>query len=58
MTPNDLYENLQDQINAKGAALYKVKDGEVVVMTRGLLQKLLDTNKEQVVLFIRRGPEA
>ena len=46
------------QIKSKGVALYNVKDGEVLILTKDMLTKLLAFDKERVVLFIKCGAQA
>lgn len=55
----ELSEDIERQIEAQGAALYKVSDGEVLVLTVNLLQRLLSiASEDRVILFIKRGAEA
>lgn len=55
----ELSEDIERQIEAQGAALYKVSDGEVLVLTVNLLQRLLSVaSEDRVILFIKRGAEA
>lgn len=55
----ELSEDIERQIEAQGAAIYKVSDGEVLVLTVNLLQRLLSVaSEDRVILFIKRGAEA
>ncbi len=58
MNNDDLEENIKDQLAAQGCAMYKVSDGEVIIFSKGLLQKLLALDKELVTVFVSRGPRA
>jgi hypothetical protein len=58
----DLQQDVERQIEAQGAAAYKVSDGHILVLTLAMLEKLLaatiESKTDRVVLFIKHGAQA
>lgn len=54
---SDIVKNIEGQIEQQGVALFKVKDGEVLVLTTSSLEKLLEISKThpdgRVIVFIK-----
>lgn len=52
--------DIEMQLKQQGVASYKVDDGEVFVFSTAMLEKMLETSREQgkVIVFVKTRPGA